>query len=187
MSGEGMLPYWYDEEYSVLILGDTVSPGKFTILSGAGKPKNWDIQAPKGTTGASTRLNGDKPRLIKTRFDLTTQADFDAWESFARLIDSMTAGTAPFALPVYHPDLARANVTEVTNGGIGDAVHDGRGGVSHTVDFLEYKPEKPKTAGKPAAKGAGKVAGPAGKPPKPDPNARAKAELAALVAEAKAL
>lgn len=184
MSGEGMLPYLYDEEYSVLILGDTTSPGKFTILSGAGRPKNWDIQAPKGSTGASTVLNGDKPRLIKTRFDLSSQEDFDRWESFARLINSMTEGPKPFALPVYHPDFARSGVTEVTNGGIGDAVHDGRGGVSHSVDFLEYRPAKPKVAAKPTAKGAGKVAGAAAT--KPDPNAKAKAELAALVAAAKA-
>lgn len=178
-----MLPYWYDEEYSVLILGDTTSPGKFTILSGLGRPKNWDIQAPKGTTGASTVLNGDKPRLLKTRFDLSSQEDFDRWESFARLIDSMTSGPAPFALPVYHPDLARDGFTELTNGGLGETTHDGKGGVAHFVDFLEHKPPKPKKSGKPSAKTAGKTAGnPA---TKPDPNAKAKAELAALVAEAK--
>ncbi len=178
-----MLPYLYDEEYSVLILGDTVSPGKFVILSGIGRPKNWDIQAPKGTTGANTRLNGDKPRLIKTRFDLSSQEDFDRWESFARLVDSMTSGPAPFALPVYHPDMARDGVTELTNGGLGETTHDGKGGVSHFVDFLEYRPSKPKVTGKPTAKTAGKTTG---KPSKPDPNAAAKAQLAALVAEAKA-
>lgn len=183
MSGEGLLPYLYDEEYSVLILGDTVSPGKFTILSGLGRPKNWDIVAPKGTTGASTKLNGDKPRLIKTRFDLSSQDDFDQWETFARLVDSMTSGPKPFALPTYHPDLARDGLTELTNGGIGETTHDGKGGVSHFVDFLEYKPQKPKPTGSPTAKTAGKTAG---KPAKPDPNAAAKAELLALVTVAKA-
>lgn len=177
-----MLPYLYDEEYSVLILGDRVSPGKFTILSGLGRPKNWDIQAPKGTTGASTVLNGDKPRLVKVRFDLSSQEDFDQWESFARLIESMTSGPKPFALPVYHPDMARDHFTELTNGGIGETTHDGKGGVSHFVDLLEHKPPKKKPAAKPGAKAAGSTAG---TPAKPDPNAKAKAELAALVREAK--
>jgi hypothetical protein len=95
----------------------------------------------------------------------------------------MTAGPKPFALPVYHPDMARDKITEVTNGGIGETTHDGKGGVSHFVDFLEFRPPKPKPAAKPGAKGAGKTAG---KSAKPDPNAAAKAELRALVAEAKA-
>ncbi len=178
-----MLPYLYDEEYSTLILGDTPSPGKFVILSGLGRPENWDVKAAKGTTGASTVLNSPAVRHIKTRFDLSSQDDFDRWESFVRLIGSMTSGPKPFALPVYHPDMARDGITELTNGGIGETTHDGQGGVSHFVDFLEYKPPKPKPASKPGGKTTGNTAG---KPAKPDPNAKAKAELAALVAAAKA-
>jgi len=188
-AGDGMLPYLYDEEYSVIVLGTETSPGT-CVVSGHDRNPEWDNQKAKGSTGASSKLTDKRPIanpsvtffLTADRFD-GTENDFDRWERFQRLIASTTDGPTPFALPIYHPDLARQGITEVTNAGIGGMVHDGKGGASVTVKFQEYRPPKPaptKTAG---AKGsAGKGASGARKP---DPNAKAKAELAALLAEAK--
>ena len=68
---------------------------------------------------------------------------------------------------------------------MGGLVHDGNGGATVTVKFIEYKPPKPKPAAVAKAKpGGGKAAAP-GKPAKPDPNAAAKAELAQLTALAR--
>ena len=111
--------------------------------------------------------------------------DFENWEDFQRLIESMTNGPTPIALPIYHPDLARNKFAEVSSGGVGGLVHDGNGGATVTVKFIEYKPPKPKPAAVAKAKpGGGKAAAP-GKPAKPDPNAAAKAELAQLTALAR--
>lgn len=176
------------EDY--IVLGNMRSPGTCT-LSGHDRTKNWDIKAAKGLAGASSSLNGDDVGQFDVEFYLADQADFDAWDDFQRLIESTTNGPKPFALPIYHPDLARNHFTEVTNGGVGGVRHDGRGGRLVKVKFLEYKPPKPKPIAKATAKPGGKVATGGGgefgppPPPKPDPNADAKRELAALLEEAR--
>jgi hypothetical protein len=184
-----MRPDEMDVELSTIVLGPTRSPGVVT-LSGHDRKKNWDVKKAKGSTGASTTLNGDDPAEFKASFYLADDGslgpgeltDFDQWESFQRLIEATTSLPIPFALPVYHPDLARNHITEVTNGGISGMVHDGKGGATVVVTFREYKPQKKKKAASPTAKPGGAVAG---APSKPDPNAAAKAELAALLAQAK--
>ncbi len=187
---EAMTPYEHDDDYSVVVLGTMTSPGKVTFPDLARIPE-WDDQKAKGKTGASTTLNDPKPpgkfqavfRLAGTPGD-GMPSDFDRWEDFQRLVQSMVDGPKPFALPIYHPDLARLRYTEVTNGGISGPVHDGQGGQTYTVTFKEYRPPKPKPAAKPTAKPGGQTAG-SNANSKPDPNAKAKAELAQLVAEAR--
>jgi hypothetical protein len=170
-----------------LILGTTESPGTLT-LSGHDRVKNWDVKAAKGQTGASSSLNGDPIGQFQATFFLADQEDFDRWEAFQRLIESMTNGPVPVALPVYNPDLARNHFTEVSGAMVGGMLHDARGGRTVQVKFIEYKPPKPKPTAKAKAKPAGKAAqgGPGAAPPaKPDPNAAAKRELAGLLAEAR--
>jgi hypothetical protein len=183
------------EDLDFYVLGDVhPSPG-VTTFSGHDRWKNWDVQAAKGTTGASSNLNGDPigqftatTKLAKFGPKGELTGDFEHWENFRRVLESMTSGPAPIALPISHPDLTANGFTEVSLGGIGGAVHDGQGGVSYTVKFIEYRPAKPKPSAGAKAKAAGKPAvGQNAKPPKPDPNAKAKAELAALVATAKIL
>jgi hypothetical protein len=165
------------------------SPGTVT-LSGHDRNKDWDIQAAKGSTGASTKLNGDPIGQFQASFFLSKDGtdeedldDFTRWEDFQRVIERSTNGPKPVALTIFHPDLLRNNITDVVSGGVGGFAWDGKGGAIVQVKFLEYKPPKPKaTAGakaKPATRtGVTTVE-------KTDPNARAKAELAGLVEEAK--
>lgn len=175
-----------DFALSAIYLSGIRSPGVVT-LSGHDRPKNWDIQKAKGSTGSSTVLNGDEAAQFEATFSLAYDEavydgtdDFTLWEEFQRLIESTTAGPKPFALPVYHPDLARNHITQVTNGGVGGMLYDGRGGATVKVKFLEFLPPKSKPAAKPTAKASSPA-----KPSKPDPNAAAKAELAALLAKAR--
>ena len=183
-------PYEADDELSTLVLGNLRSPGVVT-LSGHDRTDNWDIQPAKGYTSAATVLNGPPPAQFQASFYLADDqatatgleepSDFDLWDTFQRLIESMTSGPKPFALPIYHPDLARQGITEVTKGMVGGLVHDGKGGATVVVKFLEFKPKKKKRAANPGAKAAGAV----GPSAPPDPNAAAKAELAVLLAEAR--
>lgn len=182
-----MRPYDFPEEYGRIILGTTPSPGTVTI-TGLARAKNWNIAKAKGSTGASTTLEGDDPGEFTAEFYIADDGDgsqFDAWESFQRIVESTTSGPTPKALPVYHPDLARAGFAEVTNGGVTGPIHDGRGGVTYSVKFLEFRPPKPKPPKKPKAAPAGNGNGEQFGPPPPDPNAEAKARLAALVEQAK--
>ncbi len=183
------LPYDLDLELSTIVLGTTRSPG-VVKLSGHDRNKEWDIKNAKGTTGASSSLQGDPVGKFEAEFTLTSDDvdslagvnDFEAWEDFQRLIESTTNGPTPIALPIYHPDLARNKFTEVVNGGVGGMVHDGMGGARVKVKFIEYRPAKPKPAAKPKPKpyaqdnegdiGTGRR--------EADPNAAAKAELARL-------
>ncbi len=187
-------PFELGEELDFIVLGDTPSPG-LVKLSGHDRFKDWDVQKAKGTTGASSNLNGDPIGQFTATFFLAAfgpkgeaSGDCENWDNCRRLIESRTSGPVPIALPIYHPDLAANGFTEVSSGGISGAVHDGLGGVSYTVKFIEYRPPKPKPSGKAKAKPAGGSAAAAQnnqKPPAPDPNAKAKAELAALQAEAR--
>ena len=95
------------------------------------------------------------------------------------MLASSLEGASPKALAIYHPDLARNKITDVVVESIGVLQHDGKNGATVVVKFLEYRPPKPKPAKKAAA---GKAAGTS----RPDPNADAKRELAALLAQAKA-
>lgn len=185
-----MRPSDDEESIATIVLGTTRSPGT-VVLSGHDRLKNWDVQKAKGKTGASSVLNGDDIGTFKAAFYLVDdgtdpigEGQFDRWETFERLIKSTTDGAKPFALPIYHPDLARNLFTEVSNGGVSGMVHDGKGGATVTVTFIEYKPPKPK----PAAKAQAKVTyanTDEGKRSPPDPNAAAKEQLASLVTEAK--
>jgi len=187
------LPYDLDEDLSAIILGTTRSPG-VVKLSGHDRKKEWDIKPAKGQTGASSALQGDPVGQFDAEFflsgddvdSLTGQSDFDLWEDFQRLIESTTSGPTPIALPIYHPDLSRNKFTEVTNGGIGGMIHDGMGGARVKVRFLEYQPPKPKPAAKakpkPYAQGNEGDIGTGRR--EPDPNAKAKQELARLTDKA---
>ncbi len=183
------LPFDNDAALSVIVLGTKTSPGVVT-LSGHDRDKNWDTQKAKGNVGATNILNGDDPGGFTASFylagdgenvDFEDSDDFARWEDFQRLIESTTNGPAPFALPIFHPDLARQKYTEVTNGGVSGLVHDGKGGATVKVKFVEYKPAKKKAAAKATAKPASPVGPQFGPPPPPDPNQQAKDELAQLL------
>lgn len=190
--GQGQIPIFYDEEYSVLVLGPMTSPGTVTI-SGLARKQNWTIKQAKGQESATTIRDGEGPaeftatfRLVADTFDPLGQTDFDRWEDFQRLVQSLVAGPKPIALPVYHPDLSRLGVTEVTlgPGGVGQLVHDGAGGATVTVGFLEYRPPKPKPPTKAAATPGNAPIIPGQPNAAPDPNANQKLLLTQLAQQA---
>lgn len=185
-------PHQIEFELSKFVLGNRLSPGvvKFT---GHDRKEKWDIKDAKGQDGASTSLQG-KPigqftatiYLVDDGADGTN--DFEDWDSFQRLIESTTNGPKPQSLSIYHPDLARNGFTSVVMSSISGMQYDGRGGATVVVEFIEYRPPKPKPAAK-AQPGSGGNTTPTitngyrAQPP-PDPNAAAKRELDSLVDEA---
>jgi len=175
-------PHYDGEDYRCIVLGGIASPGVAT-LRGHNRYPNWEIQQSRGADGGTTIRGGDPPGQFEAQFDLNDLdpgplGDLAQWEAFQKLIESTTAGPIPFALPIYHPDLARNKFTEVSNGGVGGAIHSGKGRVTYIVKFIEYRPPKPKRTTKavPTPGAPGGI--------KPDPNAAAKAQLNALLDEA---
>jgi len=194
-------PYENAESLSVLIVGSSVSPGVVTI-QGIEDAENWNIKAAKGSTGASTTLEGKPPKEFTTEIYLADDSpegeEFDRWETFRAIVEATTAGAKPAPVPVYHYDLAAAGITEAAKKSIKGPVYDGRGGATYTIDWIEYKPPAPKPPATPRATARGRGATGAGaqgaraqgvNPGQPksdyDPNAAAKRELEGLLAEAR--
>jgi len=178
-----MFPYDHPDAYAKIVLGNFVSPGTVT-LSGHDRFENWDTQEAKGSQGATSDLDGKPIGRFQASFFLASREDFELWGMFQQLIESMTNGPRPVALPVYHPDLAINGFTEVSSGGVGGMLHDGRNGAQVIVKFIEYRPPKPKQSQKAkASAGTGTRQGTTTLH-KPDPNIAAKQELSGLLDEA---
>jgi hypothetical protein len=164
-----------------VVLAGLSSPG-FVRLTGHDRASEWDVKQAKGQTGASTVYNGKSVGEFQASFYLVDDDDVAEWEVFQRLLDATTAGPSPFALTIYHPDLARNRLTEVTAKSVGGLTYDGRGGALVQVVFLEYLPPKPKPSASATPRKAPPSAGSGSA--RPDPNAAAKRELASLLAKA---
>lgn len=187
-----MRPSDRDEDYSTIVLGVKRSPGVVT-LSGHNRSMNWDVKSAKGQAGASSTLNGAPVGEFRASFFIvdddienTELTQFDEWESFQALLESLIAGSTPVALPVYHPDLALNQFTEVSVKSIGGMLHDGKGGATILIDFIEFKPPKKKRASGAKAKASGSTARVGTTTLNVvDPNAAAKAQLEGLLTQAR--
>jgi hypothetical protein len=167
-----------DEEdlYNAIVLGGVRSPGIVT-LSGHDRSIGWDVKKGAGQAGATTTRTSEDPTEFVCTFYLTKDDvlgidDFETWPAFATLINSTIAAATPKALDIYHPDLASNNIISVVLKKMGGMVHDGRGGATVAITFLEYRPPKPK-GGTPKGSTAKKTK-------EPDPNQAALDELARL-------
>lgn len=170
----GLNPVDFSDVYDYLIVNDTiVSPGQCTI-SGLKREEAWDVKDGNGQNGASITRKGSKLAKFTATFQLVLDPvlgidDYAKWDDFLPVLKSCTAGKNPVALTVYHPDVAEADVDSVVVESIGQKVHDGSGGATVAVSFIEYKP--PKKAGGSPKKG-------------PDPNADLKKQVDDLAKEA---
>lgn len=182
--------YEQPELYDSIVVGGVRSPGVVT-LRGHGRSVAWEVKPGGAQDGASTTRQGREPTEFTATFYLVVDPvigldEHAAWEGFAAVLRSTFDGTTPAALDVYHPDLAANGISSCVAKKIGGLEHDGRGGASVTVTFLEYVPPKPKPAAKPRPKGSAlkDPNAPGGGTPKPDPLARARAERDRLRREA---
>jgi hypothetical protein len=168
-------PNPHDDEdlYSSLTLGGARSPGQVT-LTGHDRKYAWDVKAGAGLSGASTTLKNVPPVEITATFYLADDEDFANWPPYREVVNSTVSGKTPKALDAYHPDLAANGINSLVLASMGGVVHDKKGGRTIVVKFQEYKAPKPK---------GGSPNGSKTKPKENDPNAAAKAELAALTAQ----
>jgi hypothetical protein len=168
--------------FDAIVVAGKRSPG-FVKLSGHKRAHKWDIKEADGAGGASTTYKGESIAQFTATFtlvkdDVAGTDDFAAWETFATLLRSaLPSSGKPKALTIYHPDLAKNDIKTVCPATIGGMEHDGKGGASITVDFVEYRPPK-KKGGAPTGTKTSTTS-------KVDPNADLKAELDRLLVEAK--
>jgi len=169
-----------EDLYMSIVLGGVRSPGQVT-LSGHDRNQQWDIKQADGHGGASTTWKGENVAQFTATFSLVNDPstginEFALWEEFVAVIRSMLPpGGKPKALDVYHPDLAANDIKSVCQASIGGMQHDGRGGATVVVKFLEYRPPKPKS---------GSPNGSKSKTAKADPNADLKKQIDDLTKQA---
>jgi hypothetical protein len=160
-----------------LLVAGMMTPGVVT-LSGHDRVIGWKVQEADGQNGASTKRNGKQIAKFTATFFLVDDSDRAEWDSFQTVLESWVDADTPIAVDVYHPDLARNRISAVQISKIGGMTHDGKGGSTVVVEFLEFRPPKPKPT-----KGSD---GSSADDPKPtDPNQALKDELAGLTSEAK--
>jgi hypothetical protein len=168
--------------YDVIELAGKRSPGIVT-LSGHDRNQKWDVKDADGSGGASTTYKGEQIAQFQASFYLVKDPvqeldEFAAWDSFAALIRSSLPNSGkPKALTIYHPDLSANDIKSVCQASIGGMAHDGKGGATVVVKFLEFRPAK-KKGGSPNATKATTAA-------KVDPNADLKKQIDDLLKEAK--
>jgi len=167
--------------YDSIELAGRRSPGVVT-LSGHDRNHKWDVKPADGANGASTTHKGEEITQFQASFYLVKDPvlgldEFALWETFAAIIrKSIPKVGSPTALKIYHPDLAANDIKTISHATIGGMTHDGKGGATVVVKFLEYRPIKKKTSsGSPLPKPL----------EKPDPNADLKAQVRDLTNEAK--
>lgn len=174
------------DAYTVIVLAGAQSPGH-CVIDGAALTNRWEEKEGDGQDGDSTTLKGRKNAHFTCTFELWDEPGlgvdhFVAWDIFAELLKNSAKTTPLSALDIYHPDLARLGISAVQVEEIGQLKHDGTGGATVAVKFLEYRAPKPKS-GTPG----GSASGPDGSKPgeEPDPNADAKRAIEEELAEAR--
>lgn len=172
-------PIDHPDLYEAIEIDGRRSPGLVT-LDGHDRNEKWDIKSADGAGGARTTYKGEEITQFSASFYLVKDPilgidEFAAWESFAAIIrKSLANPKKPTALKIYHPDLAANDIKTISYATFGGMKHDGKGGATVVVKFLEYRPAK-KKGGSPLPKPL----------EKPDPNADLKKQLEDLLAEAK--
>lgn len=187
-------PFDNEELYNRLNVAGILSPGQCT-LSGHERVENWDVKEADGSAGAATTSKGKKLAQFTASFYLVRDDaagidEFDEWERFAEFLLLSLSSKTPTALDIYHPDLAQLRISSVVVASIGGLTHDGKGGATAVVKFIEYAPPK-KAGGSPKGSKSGSGEGKSlfdntGAPKKPDPNKDVKDELDEVLTQAQA-
>lgn len=168
-------PETHPELYKSLIVGGVASPGTVTLKQCA-REHRLANKPPEGATGAVQSSKGPALVEFEAEFYLADLEDVAGWDDFQATLSASVEAAKPKALSIYHPDLARLKITECVVKSIGILQYDGKGGATATCKFSEFKPVKKRPVVNPEAKK---------KAAANDPNAARKAELAALLEQAK--
>lgn len=166
--------------YESLQVDGVRSPGQVT-LTDHDRNQKVDVKDADGHGGASVTHKGEQLTQFQASFYLVKDPvlgadDFADWDVFsAKLRGSLPNTGKPKVLILYHPDLLANGITVATVVGISGMKHDGKGGATVVVKFVEHRPPK-KKGGTPTGAATTKV----------DPNADLKAEIDSLLAKAKA-
>lgn len=131
------------EDY--VIFGVKKTPGVCEILE-LNSPRNWQVNAGYGLSGASTVFTGNAPSTFKIKLTMWTSEHFEDWGSLVRLyLQPALPGMRPKAIGVKHPVLSLPpfNITSIVVTDVLAPVQDDNGGWTATISCLEYRKPRP--------------------------------------------
>ena len=186
-------PVGFEEFWDRMFVADVPTPGRVKLTGHALEVK-WDIKKGDGQDGASTTRKGRQPSAFSSTFQLCVDFDkrvdeFAEWSRFVPILEASLSSDTPNALNIYHPDLAELQIVSAVVKKIYGKIHDGTGGATVKVDWLEYRPPKPKPPKSPKTSKGGYSAGEHGAggtfSGEKDPNSDLQDEIDALLAQVK--
>lgn len=128
--------------WDVLLLGGIPAPGLWEI-DGAGSPRKWETKSGTGTSGATTKYQGDDVPKFTARGTFYNDFEIDYWdEVFAPLIEKPPPGTKPKALSVFHGALSRLNITEAVVEDVSQLKQVADGIWQLEIKFIEFRAGK---------------------------------------------
>jgi hypothetical protein len=132
--------------WSRCVLGGMTTPGLCEI--DCPRENGWDIKTGKGADGGICTFVGRPPiKDIKATFTAWEIEHFEAWDLLLPLLKyAPTKGQPVTALPIYHPALAKLDVTAVVVTKLTNWKHAGDGEWTFEVTFVEYRPPPPVSA-----------------------------------------
>jgi len=179
-------PILFPETWDVIFVGQVMSPGIVSKVSGFDRVYDWDVKKGKGTVGATTTFTGKPPAEGSFTFQLWKEDHFTAWDAFVLLLKYEPTKKAVSAVDVYHPALVSSDVTSLVTQKISPVLHVGGGLYEVTVSFLEYFPAAKKNAtGTPDGSKTTQKGTTPGTPPDPIADAQQE-EIRRLLAQASA-
>lgn len=147
----GVDPLSTPEAYEVATIGGVPTPGVIARggVTGFKRDTDIDVQKGKGSTGASTTIQGDPPaeggtitvtlwRNGEVEGDPNDFADADA---FRDMLEG--AKRKKLALDIQHPDINDLGIVSVLVKSIGQREDAGKGRSTVTYAFTEYRKAKP--------------------------------------------
>ncbi len=177
------------QDYDVVKVDGIENPGIIAPggITGFDRLTEWDVKKGKGTKGGTATISQLPPAKGSIKFLLWDPFHFEAWDTIYRArFKYDPTKKAKNAVDIYHPALAKIDITSVVTEKIGPETPEGKGLWSITVDLLEYIPP-PKVNISSTPNGStsnGGKAGASGKSDDPIADAQ-QAEIAKLLAEAR--
>lgn len=140
------------QAWDVVVIAGVKSPG-LAQVGAFDRQHDFDVKKGKGTIGATLTFTGKPPAKGSIKFLLWTQAHFSAWVNFRTLFKYDPTKQSVQPVDIYHPSLSDVDITSVVCEKLGNAVHDGNGLYSISVELIEYT-APPQTSAVSTAKGS---------------------------------
>jgi hypothetical protein len=145
ITGEGF------PEQDYIILDGVKSPGRATI-SGAGKPREWDIRKGYGYSGATVTFTGEGLSKFEVLIELWLPKHFAEWNRFSKHVLSKSprrgvSGKSP-SLKIEHPvlEMDPLKITDVVIEDVSQFEQDDEGMWSCKIKFIQYRAPLPALA-----------------------------------------